>query len=144
MRIMVMGGKGQLGSDCTQILKQKHNVISLDLEDIDIALFADVEKKVAAFLPDIIINCAAYTHVDNCETERELAWAVNVKGAKIWLWACKNMVVGWCISLRIMFSAAEKKFPSLMWKMMSLTRFLITGLRNLRGKNWCENQLIAI
>lgn len=87
MRIMVMGGKGQLGSDCTQILKQQHNVISLDLEDIDIALFADVEKKVADFLPDIIINCAAYTHVDNCETERELAWAVNVKGAE-------NLAVG--------------------------------------------------
>ncbi len=87
MKIMVMGGKGQLGSDCTQILKQKHNVISLDLEDIDIALFVDVEKKVADFLPDIIINCAAYTHVDNCETERELAWAVNVKGAE-------NLAVG--------------------------------------------------
>jgi len=79
---MVMGGKGQLGSDCTQVLKQKNDVISLDLEDVDIALFSDIEKKIADFVPDIIINCAAYTHVDNCETERELAWAVNVKGAK--------------------------------------------------------------
>ncbi|MEE8431269.1 MAG: dTDP-4-dehydrorhamnose reductase [Candidatus Desulfatibia sp.] len=87
MRIMVMGGKGQLGSDCTQILEQKHNVISLDLEDIDVAIFADVEKKVADFLPEIIINCAGYTHVDNCETERELAWDVNVKGAE-------NLAVG--------------------------------------------------
>ena len=82
MRIMVMGGKGQLGSDCTQILKQKNDVISLDLEDVDIAFFSDIEKKIADFLPDIIINCAAYTHVDNCEIERELAWAVNVKGAE--------------------------------------------------------------
>ena len=82
MRIMVMGGKGQLGSDCTQVLKQKNDVISLDLEDVDIALFLDIEKKIADFLPDIIINCAAYTHVDNCETEREPAWAVNVKGAE--------------------------------------------------------------
>lgn len=82
MRIMVIGGKGQLGSDCTQVLKQKNDVISLDLEDVDIALFSDIEKKIADFLPDIIINCAAYTHVDNCETERELAWAVNVKGAE--------------------------------------------------------------
>ena len=82
MRIMVLGGKGQLGSDCTQVLKQKNDVISLDLEDVDIALFSDIEKKIADFLPDIIINCAAYTHVDNCETERELAWAVNVKGAE--------------------------------------------------------------
>jgi len=82
MRIIVMGGKGQLGSDCTQVLKQKNDVISLDLEDVDIALFSDIEKKIADFLPDIIINCAAYTHVDNCETERELAWAVNVKGAE--------------------------------------------------------------
>jgi len=82
MKIMVIGGERQLGSDCTQVLKQKNDVISLDMEDVDIALFSDIEKKIADFLPDIIINCAAYTHVDNCETERELAWAVNVKGAE--------------------------------------------------------------
>jgi dTDP-4-dehydrorhamnose reductase len=82
MKIMVIGGEGQLGSDCTQVLKQKNDVISLDLEDVDIAFFSDIEKKIADFLPDIIINCAGYTHVDNCETERELAWAVNVKGAE--------------------------------------------------------------
>jgi len=80
MKILITGGKGQLGSDSTQILQKNHDVMSVDIEDFDIALFPDVEKIVQDFLPDIIVNCAAYTNVDHCETEKKLAWDVNVKG----------------------------------------------------------------
>ena len=80
MKILITGGKGQLGSDCAQILQKTHTLMSVDLEDIDIAVSSDVEKMVQDFLPDIIVNCAAYTQVDNCETAREPAWKVNVAG----------------------------------------------------------------
>jgi dTDP-4-dehydrorhamnose reductase len=82
MKILIAGGKGQLGSDFTQILRKNHDVLSVDLEDFDIALFSDVEKNVKGFVPDAIVNCAAYTAVDNCETEKKLAWDVNVKGSE--------------------------------------------------------------
>lgn len=36
------------------------------------------------FYPDFIINVAAYTNVDKCETEKELAWNINVNGLNIW------------------------------------------------------------
>ena len=80
MKILITGGKGQLGSDCTRIFQKDHEVISWDIDEIDITVYPDVEKMVGNLLPDIIVNCAAYTQVDNCETERDLAWNVNVKG----------------------------------------------------------------
>lgn len=80
MKIMITGAKGQLGRDCTQILQKAHDIMPVDLEEMDVALYSDVETIVQEFLPDIIINCAAYTQVDKCETKKELAWNVNVSG----------------------------------------------------------------
>jgi dTDP-4-dehydrorhamnose reductase len=82
MKIMITGGKGQLGSDCTQVLQKSHDVMSVDIEEIDIALYSDLAIMVQGFLPDVIVNCAAYTQVDSCETAKDLAWEVNVKGAE--------------------------------------------------------------
>jgi len=82
MKVMIAGGKGQLGSDCTQVLQKSHDLMSVDIEEIDVAIYSDLAIMVQDFLPDIIVNCAAYTQVDSCETAKELAWEVNVKGAE--------------------------------------------------------------
>ena len=82
MKIMITGGKGQLGSDCVRVFREAHEVISIDLDEADITQLSEVETLVQRFEPDIIINCAAYTQVDNCETEKDLAWQVNVKGTE--------------------------------------------------------------
>jgi dTDP-4-dehydrorhamnose reductase len=80
MKILITGGKGQLGVDCGHVFATKHEVLSIDIEEADITDPGAVEVVVKAFRPDCIINCAAFTRVDDCETERSLAWAVNVKG----------------------------------------------------------------
>lgn len=80
MKIMVCGGKGQLGSDVARILDETHTVLSIDLDELDITCDSDFERAALEFKPDTIVNCAAYTAVDACETERELAWSANVKG----------------------------------------------------------------
>ena len=80
MKIMITGDRGQLGADCTRVLNAIHEVMAVDLEELDITRLSDVETMVKYFTPDIILNCAAYTMVDNCETEKELAWKVNVTG----------------------------------------------------------------
>ena len=82
MKIMIIGAKGQLGSDCAKVLRADHEIMALDLEEIDITRMSDVESMVKYFSPDIILNCAAYTQVDNCETEKELAWKANATGPK--------------------------------------------------------------
>lgn len=80
MRILICGGRGQLGTECHTVLGQKHTVMSVDLDELDIADHSLVEKTVAALGPDIIVNCAAYTAVDACERRSELAWKVNAEG----------------------------------------------------------------
>ena len=79
---MITGGKGQLGSDCAEVLGRSHEVTALGSADLDITRLLDVDAVVSRFSPEVILNCAAYTRVDACETEKDLAWEVNAKGPK--------------------------------------------------------------
>jgi dTDP-4-dehydrorhamnose reductase len=80
MRIFIVGAKGQLGSDCCSMLATEGDVVGCDLPQMNIADESSVTAFVAENSPDIIINCAAFTAVDACETETELAWKVNCDG----------------------------------------------------------------
>jgi dTDP-4-dehydrorhamnose reductase len=83
MRILISGGTGQLGRDCTEVLEKKgHEVISVGSKTLDIADWKAVKAFVQDLEPDVILNCAAFTKVDDCETKKELAWKVNVEGPK--------------------------------------------------------------
>jgi len=80
MKIMITGAKGQLGNDCVRIFGKTNQVIAVDLEELDITRPAEVFESVEKTRPDLIVNCAAHTGVDACETEKESAWAANVSG----------------------------------------------------------------
>ncbi len=80
MKIMIVGNKGQLGSDSEKVLGKNYEILAVDLPELDMTKLAAVETMVRDFAPDVILNCAAYTLVDKCETEKQLAWDVNVKG----------------------------------------------------------------
>jgi dTDP-4-dehydrorhamnose reductase len=82
MKIMITGDKGQLGTDCTKVLGETHEVLGVDIDEVDITKLPDIESLVQQFRPNIIVNCAAYTRVDDCEIEKELAWKANVTGAE--------------------------------------------------------------
>lgn len=90
MKILLTGGTGQLGNDCRKVLEDRFQVISLGSKDLDIADGAAVNRMMNEVGPDIVLNCAAFTRVDDCETERELAWKVNVEGPKNLAKACRN------------------------------------------------------
>lgn len=80
MKIMITGAKGQLGADCNRVLRKSYDLMAVGRDELDITNASNVDALVKNFMPDIIINCAAYTKVDKCENERELAWKVNVTG----------------------------------------------------------------
>ena len=90
MKIVILGGKGQLGSDCTKVLKEIHDVMSVDLDELDITDILQVEAAAGNFGADVIVNCAGFTRVDDCETEKELACKVNVEGPGNLAVAAKN------------------------------------------------------
>ncbi|MEA3469265.1 MAG: dTDP-4-dehydrorhamnose reductase [Thermodesulfobacteriota bacterium] len=80
MKILITGGHGQLGSDVSSLLGKTHDVFSYGSRELDI----DDSKKLSSVLavrqPDVLVNCAAYTAVDSCETENKRAWMVNATG----------------------------------------------------------------
>jgi dTDP-4-dehydrorhamnose reductase len=81
MRILIMGSNGQLGSDMVKLCGQKgHDAHGVDVPDIDIRSKDSVSHAVQSVLPELIINCAAYTAVDACESNTDAAFAVNADG----------------------------------------------------------------
>ncbi|PIP38335.1 MAG: dTDP-4-dehydrorhamnose reductase [Desulfobacterales bacterium CG23_combo_of_CG06-09_8_20_14_all_51_8] len=82
MNILITGANGQLGKDCTQMLGDVHATTCVDIEELDITHKDQVLSFIRKIRPDLIINCAAFTQVDLCETQKDLAWAVNVTGAE--------------------------------------------------------------
>ena len=82
MKILVTGCNGQLGHDCLGRFGARHTVKGLDLPEFDITRAESVRAETDAFLPDVIVNCAAYTNVDAAETDRGSAWAVNAEAPR--------------------------------------------------------------
>lgn len=76
--ILVIGANGMLGHDLMKVLEG--DVRGLDLPDIDITSLESVRRVLLTLKPKIVINAAAYTDVDGCETDVEQAMAVNGEG----------------------------------------------------------------
>lgn len=84
MNVIVTGSKGQLGKEVIRQLSndEKYKIIPCDIEELDITLIEDVNAFFKTFKPDLVINCAAYTAVDKCEEEVELAYKINAIGPR--------------------------------------------------------------
>ncbi len=82
MKVIILGGKGQLGSEFYNFLKDKEEVYSFSHEELDILNYDLLWKKLLEIKPDVVINCSAYTKVDKAEEEREECMRVNAIGAK--------------------------------------------------------------
>jgi len=82
--ILVIGAKGMLGRDLMGILPSSFpndEILGWDIEEIDIQE-EDTLFKIEKLRPDIVINIAAHTNVDGCESDEEKAFAINAEGAK--------------------------------------------------------------
>ena len=84
MRILVTGANGQLGRELTETLRgnSEYETMECDLPDIDITDFEKTKETILVFAPTVIINCAAYTNVDGCESDYFNAYNVNTVGAR--------------------------------------------------------------
>lgn len=94
-RIIIAGGNGMLGQRLIEFYNKLNDVelLSASIEEksvfddvdyvqADISNRNEIKKVIYDFCPDFIINAAAYTNVDKSESERELAWKINVKGVE--------------------------------------------------------------
>ena len=83
-RILVIGAKGMLGRDLMPILRSASGseVIGWDRDEIDIREEKETVDKIERLGPDAVIHIAAYTNVDECESQVEQALAVNAEGTR--------------------------------------------------------------
>lgn len=80
MKILITGARGQLGRDCAQVLATEHTIFPAGSRELDITDGRHVSALLHSIHPDAVINCAAYTAVDACETNRERCRRVNGEG----------------------------------------------------------------
>ena len=91
-RILIAGAAGLLGQHLVNKFKDKYSVLAVDIADCpfdnhahikyiqgDLMKFAALEKEISSFAPELVFNCAGLTDVDACETNRKLAYNLNVK-----------------------------------------------------------------
>ena len=103
MKVLIIGVNGQLGSELITILEEGKSEIGIlpygllgaevagyDLDTLDITSEYACRSVIAAEKPDVVINCAAYTNVDGCETDTDAAFTANSIGPRNLAICCKE------------------------------------------------------
>lgn len=106
MKILVTGAQGQLGYDVCKVLRDRcveHK--GVDFEDFDIAQDDETRAYIAAYRPDAVIHCAAWTAVDRAEDEPDKVFAINAGGTKNIAMACKE------IGAKMLYISTDYVFP---------------------------------
>ena len=80
MRVVITGHRGQLGRQLRAAFAG-HEILGLDMPEDDITA-PTIRGRIAGFRPDLIVHAAAYTDVDGCETNPDLAFRVNAVGTQ--------------------------------------------------------------
>jgi len=104
MKILITGSKGMLATQVIDDLNRGYTelgevpaalkgaqLILADVDTLDITDKAATEGFIAQHRPDIVINCAAYTNVDGCESNQDTAFMVNAIGSRNLAIACENI-----------------------------------------------------
>jgi dTDP-4-dehydrorhamnose reductase len=81
MKILIAGSRGMLGTDLVKTMQPGNALQGIDLPDVDITSLEQCLSIVQEFRPEVIINAAAFTRVDDCETNPAIAFSVNGDGA---------------------------------------------------------------
>src|SRR5262249_50965357 len=76
MKVMILGGRGQLGTDLVQALAG-WDVAPFTHADVDICNLAQTARVVAETKPDVVINSTAFHKVEECEEKPEQSFQVN-------------------------------------------------------------------
>jgi dTDP-4-dehydrorhamnose reductase len=94
-KVLITGANGLLGQALVRVFYKKYQIMTTGQEEqpvlatgewpyvqLDITNHSRSKKIINQFAPDVLVNAASYTHVDDCERNREFCWQVNVKGVE--------------------------------------------------------------
>ena len=104
MKILITGCRGQLGTEIQKQLRLGRSelgpvpreltnaqVVAVDLPEVDISRLEPTLAYLEEVRPDVVINCAAFTNVDGCETNHDTAFAANAVGPRNLAMACERV-----------------------------------------------------
>ncbi|VYU04861.1 dTDP-4-dehydrorhamnose reductase [Clostridium butyricum] len=104
MKILITGSKGQLGNELKDIINKGYSeigkvsecinnsqVFDFDVDKLDITDLKSVKNVLNTIKPDVVINCAAATNVDGCESDEDFAFKVNSLGPRNLAIVCEEM-----------------------------------------------------
>jgi dTDP-4-dehydrorhamnose reductase len=77
MKIVILGAGGRLGAALVREYRDKYDIAGFNRGQLDLASLDDVHQRLGAMNFDVLINAAAFTNVDACETERDRAFLIN-------------------------------------------------------------------
>lgn len=106
MKVLVTGVTGQLGHDCVAELTRRGIVCQgTSSRDFDLTDAAAVKAYLAAYAPDVVIHCAAWTAVDRAEDEQAACEAVNAAGTRYIAAACRDL------GAKLIYISTDYVFP---------------------------------
>jgi dTDP-4-dehydrorhamnose reductase len=81
--ILLIGKGGQVGSELAVLLPRLGDVVALDRTQLDLSQAEQIRRAIRRIRPQLIVNAAAYTAVDQAEKEQDLARAINSEAPEI-------------------------------------------------------------
>ncbi len=95
VKILVTGANGQVGTALLRLGEQDafFDVVALDKSALDITDEDQIRDQLTHYLPDYVVNCAAYDHVDEAEQQQTLCEAVNAEGVNKLALVCGDLSI---------------------------------------------------
>ena len=90
MKIVIVGSSGRLGAALARDYREKFGVVGFSHAQLDLAKPDQIREKLSPLEFDSLINCAAMTNVDLCESKREEAFAINAEAPKLIAEICRE------------------------------------------------------
>ncbi len=83
MKIVIIGAGGRLGSALVRRYGDEYDVVAFDHAQLDLGNHAQLRDKIDKIEFDVLINTAAFTNVDLCETQRDQAFQINAQAPRL-------------------------------------------------------------
>jgi dTDP-4-dehydrorhamnose reductase len=90
MKIVILGAGGRLGAALLREYREKYDTVGFNHAQLDLSNLEGLREKVGATTFDVLINAAAFTNVDACETERDRAFRINAEAPGVLAEICNE------------------------------------------------------
>jgi dTDP-4-dehydrorhamnose reductase len=90
MKIAILGAGGRLGAALMRKYRERFDIVGFNHAQLNLSNFDELHKKLRATSFDLLINAAAFTNVDLCETKRDEAFLINAEAPRVLAEICRD------------------------------------------------------